>query len=288
MTVVDQGSVLIALPKIESHFSTNLPTVQWIIIGYALAISVLLLPMGRQGDLVGRKQVYIGGLVIFVLDAALAGTSPSLNLLIGAKVIQDVGSAMIQGNGMATIISVFSGGERGKALGSHLSVVGTGAIGGPALGGILVSAMGWHAVFFVNVPIGLITIAVSLLVLAGGAANRSPRDSSSLDRPRFDLGGALLSALALLALLLVVGNINRMGWDSPSILMGALTGLSSLAMFIWWELRSAAPMLNLRLFRRKLVALRIAAGWIAFLGTSAALFMMPFYCKGFWNTVLGT
>ena len=215
MTVVDQGSVLIALPEIESHFSTDLPTVQWIIIGYALAISVLLLPMGRQGDLVGRKQVYIGGLVIFVLDAALAGTSPSLNLLIGAKVIQDVGSAMIQGNGMATIISVFSGEERGKALGSHLSVVGTGAIGGPALGGILVSAMGWRAVFFVNVPIGFITIAVSLLVLAGGAANRSPRDSSSLDRPRFDLGGALLSALALLALLLLVGNINRMGWDSP-------------------------------------------------------------------------
>lgn len=179
MTVVDYGSILIALPEIEFHSSTDLPTVQWIIIGYALAISVLLLPMGRQGDLVGRKQVYIGGLVIFVLAAALAGTSPSLNLLIGAKVIQGVGSAMIQGNGMATIISVFSGEERGKALGSHLSVVGTGAIAGPALGGILVSAMGWRAVFFVNVPIGLITIAVSLLVLAGGTANRSLRDSSS-------------------------------------------------------------------------------------------------------------
>ena len=174
MTVVDHGSVIIALPEIESHFSTDLPTVQWIILGYALAISVLLLPMGRLGDLVGRKQVYIGGLVIFVLAAALAGTSHSLNLLIGAKVLQGVGSAMIQGNGMATIISVFSGEERGKALGFHLSVVGTGAIAGPALGGILVSALGWRSVFFVNVPIGLITIAVSLLVLAGGTANRSP------------------------------------------------------------------------------------------------------------------
>jgi len=130
------------------------------------------------------------GLVIFVLAAALAGTSPSLNLLIGAKVLQGVGSAMIQGNGMATIISVFSGEERGKALGSHLSVVGTGAIPGPALGGILVSALGWRAVFFVNVPIGLITIAVSLLVLAGAAANTSLRDSSSLGRPSFDWGGA--------------------------------------------------------------------------------------------------
>lgn len=279
MTVVDHGSVIIALPEIESHFSTDLPTVQWIILGYALAISVLLLPMGRLGDLVGRKQVYIGGLVIFVLAAALAGTSPSLNLLIGAKVLQGVGSAMIQGNGMATIISVFSGEERGKALGFHLSVVGTGAIAGPALGGILVSALGWRSVFFVNVPIGLITIAVSLLVLAGGTANRSPRESSSLDRPSFDWGGALLSAFALLALLLVVGNLNRMGWDSPAILIGALTGVSSLGVFIWWELRSAAPMLDLRLFRRKLVALGIAAGWIAFLGTSAARFMMPFYLQ---------
>ena len=220
-----------------------------------------------------------GGLVIFVLAAALAGTSPSLNLLIGAKVLQGVGSAMIQGNGMATIISVFSGEERGKALGFHLSVVGTGAIAGPALGGILVSALGWRSVFFVNVPIGLITIAVSLLVLAGGTANRSPRESSSLDRPSFDWGGALLSAFALLALLLVVGNLNRMGWDSPAILIGALTGVSSLGVFIWWELRSAAPMLDLRLFRRKLVALGIAAGWIAFLGTSAARFMMPFYLQ---------
>ena len=288
MTVVDHGSVIIALPEIESHFSTDLPTVQWIILGYALAISVLLLPMGRLGDLVGRKQVYIGGLVIFVLAAALAGTSPSLNLLIGAKVLQGVGSDMIQGNGMATIISVFSGEERGKALGFHLSVVGTGAIAGPALGGILVSALGWRSVFFVNVPIGLITIAVSLLVLAGGTANRSPRESSSLDRPSFDWGGALLSAFALLALLLVVGNLNRMGWDSPAILIGALTGVSSLGVFIWWELRSAAPMLDLRLFRRKLVALEIAAGRITFLGTSAARFMMPFYCKGFWNTVHGT
>ncbi|HIN05678.1 MAG TPA: MFS transporter [Dehalococcoidia bacterium] len=220
-----------------------------------------------------------GGLVIFVLAAALAGTSPSLNLLIGAKVLQGVGSAMIQGNGMATIISVFSGEERGKALVFHLSVVGTGAIAGPALGGILVSALGWRSVFFVNVPIGFITIAVSLLVLAGGTANRSPRESSSLDRPSFDWGGALLSAFALLALLLVVGNLNRMGWDSPAILIGALTGVSSLGVFIWWELRSAAPMLDLRLFRRKLVALGIAAGWIAFLGTSAARFMMPFYLQ---------
>lgn len=174
MSVVDHGSVLVALPEIEGHFGTDLPTVQWIVLGYALAISVLLLPMGRLGDMVGRKQVYIGGFAIFVLAAALAGASPNLHLLIGAKVIQGVGSAMIQGNGMATIISVFSGEERGKALGYHLSVVGTGAIAGPALGGLLVSALGWRSVFFVNVPIGLVTIAVSAIILTGGVSARGP------------------------------------------------------------------------------------------------------------------
>lgn len=276
MSVVDHGSVLVALPEIESHFGTDLPTVQWIIIGYALAISVLLLPMGRLGDIVGRKQVYIGGSVIFVLAAALAGASPNLYLLIGAKVIQGVGSAMVQGNAMATIITVFSGEDRGKALGSHLSVVGTGAIAGPALGGLLVSAMGWRAVFFVNVPIGLITIVVSSIILTGGVASREARTES---RPSFDWAGAFLSACALLALLLAVGNINRLGWDSPEIITGAFCGGLFLALFIWWELRCPAPMLDLRLFRRKLVALGVAAGWIAFLGTSAARFLMPFYLQ---------
>ncbi len=114
---------MVALPQIESHFNSDLPTVQWLVIGYALAISVFLLPMGRLGDIIPRKHVYVSGFVIFVLAAAFAGASPNLWTLISAKVIQGIGSAMIQGNGMATIVSTFPGSERGKALGYHLSVV---------------------------------------------------------------------------------------------------------------------------------------------------------------------
>jgi multidrug resistance protein len=170
MSVADQGSVLVALPDIEGHFGTDLATVQWVIVGYALAISVLLLPMGRLGDIVGRKEVYIGGFAIFVLAAAVAGFSPTLQVLIGAKVVQGIGSAMIQGNGMATIISAFPGAERGKAMGTHLSVVGTGVLAGPALGGFLVSALGWRSVFLLNVPVGLVTIAVTALIVERKAA----------------------------------------------------------------------------------------------------------------------
>ena len=144
VSVVDNGSVLIALPEIEEHFNSSLPAVQWVVVGNALAISALILPTGRLGDIVGRKWVYIGGLAIFVVGSLLAGISGNLPWLISAKVFQGMGSAMIQGNGMATVISSFSGAERGKALGTHMSVVGTGAIAGPAIGGLLVASFGWQ------------------------------------------------------------------------------------------------------------------------------------------------
>jgi MFS family permease len=297
LSVVDHGSVLVALPDIESHFNADLPTVQWVVVGYALAISVLLLPMGRLGDIVGSKQVYIAGFVVFVLAAALAGTSrwTNLPLLIAAKVLQGVGSAMIQGNGMAMLVSAFPGSERGKALGFHLSVVGFGAIIGPALGGFVVSALGWQWVFFINVPTGLIAIAASLFILREGRPFDQLRVSgaplmvkgrawsrlslSNGRRPAFDWLGAALSGGALLAFLLVVGNGDRIGWASPAIVLGAAAAVALLAAFIWWELRVPSPMLELRLFQRKLLALGVAAGWLSFLGASAVRFLMPFYLQ---------
>ena len=134
VSVMDHGAVMIALPNIERHFGSDLPTVQWVIVGYALAISALVLSMGRVGDFLGRKYMYIGGLAIFVGTSAMAGFA--------AKVLQGVGSAMIQGNGMAAIISTFPSSERGQALGTHMSVVGSGAIAGPAIGGLLVLGVG--------------------------------------------------------------------------------------------------------------------------------------------------
>ncbi|MCH7738067.1 MAG: MFS transporter [Chloroflexi bacterium] len=276
LSVVDHGSVLVALPSIESHFGSNLPSVQWIVVGYALAISVLILPMGRLGDIVGRKQVYIGGMVIFVVAAGLAGVSPNLGSLIAAKIFQGVGSAMVQSSGIAMVISAFPGTERGKALGTHLSVVGVGAIAGPAIGGLLVSAFDWRAVFFANVPFGIITIAISMLVLP--LAKPGPPAEGEA-RQRFDWGGAVLSGLALLGFLLVVGNGDRVGWTSWFITLGAVATVLLGAAFIWWELRFESPMLDMRLFKRKLVSFGVAAGWFSFLGSSAARFMMPFYLQ---------
>ncbi|MCI0846812.1 MAG: DHA2 family efflux MFS transporter permease subunit, partial [Chloroflexi bacterium] len=276
LSVVDHGSVLVALPSIERHFGSDLPTVQWIVLGYALAISVLILPMGRLGDIIGRKQVYVWGMVIFVIAAGLAGVSPNLGSLISAKIFQGVGSAMVQASGIAMVISSFPGTERGKALGTHLSVVGAGAIAGPAIGGLLISAFEWRSVFFANVPVGIFTIAISMLVLP--LAKPEPPKEGEV-RQRFDWGGAVLSGLALLGFLLVVGNGDRLGWTSGLIFSGVAATVVAGAAFVWWELRFPTPMLDMRLFQNRLVSFGVAAGWFSFLGSSASRFMMPFYMQ---------
>ena len=276
LSVVDHGSVLVALPNIERHFSTDLPTVQWIVVGYALAISVLILPMGRLGDIIGRKKVYVSGMIIFVIFALVAGFSPNLGFLIAAKVLQGVGSAMVQASGIAMVISTFPGTERGKALGTHISVVGAGAVAGPAIGGLLVSVLDWRWVFFANVPIGIFTIIISMMILP--MLKPEPACEGE-EKQKFDWGGAILSGLALLGFLLVVGNGDRLGLASGAVIAGTVATIFAGVAFIWWELQSKSPMLDMGLFRLKLVSLGVAAGWFSFLGTSAARFMMPFYLQ---------
>ena len=275
LSVIDYGSVLVALPAIETYFQSDLPTVQWIVIGHTLVISILLLPMGRLGDMIGRKRVYVGGFVIFVASSAVAGFSVDLTMLIGAKVLHGVGSAMIQGTAMASLISAFPDSERGKALGTHLSVVGAGVVAGTAIGGLLVSVWGWQAVFLLNVPIGIVTIAISWKVLPDDSGpRRNPAVSG-----RFDWLGAVLSGIVLLVLLLLLGQGDRIGWTSPLMFAGIAVAAAFLAAFIWWELRVPAPLLELRLFRNKLVAMGSVAGWVTFLSSSSSRFLLAFYLQ---------
>ena len=164
-SVVDHGSVSVALPSMARYFNTVIPTAQWIVIGYALAISALLLPMGRLADLIGLKRVYLLGSLVFVLGAIAAGASTNLTLLILSRLVQGGGAAMTQGTGMAIVIAAFPPSERGKAVGSMMSIVGIGAIFGPAAGGFLVDALGWRSVFFANIPPVAIGIGLGLAIL---------------------------------------------------------------------------------------------------------------------------
>ena len=273
-SVMDHGAVNIALPRIAERFQTDIPNVQWVAIGYALTISALLLPMGKLADIAGYKRVYIIGSLVLIIGAILSGLATNLPILILFRVLQGVGGAMTQGTGMAIVASTFPANERGKAIGLVMTMVGTGAVAGPAMGGILVSTLGWRSVFFVNVPLVLFGIAASLAILQGRRASQAGPGL------RFDWLGAGLSAATLIVLLLLVSNGHKTGWTSPVILTGAAGVLVLMGSFIWWELHTPDPILDLRLFRRRTFSFGSSAGFLAFLGSSGLMFLMPFYLQG--------
>ena len=153
-SVVNHGGMAVALPTIAQHFDADLSTAQWVVVAEGLAISALILPMGRLSDIIGRKSVYISGMAIFAVAAVLAAGSQSIIALIAFKAAQGLGAAMTQGTGMAMITSVFPAKERGKGIGAHASVVGTGGVLGPVMGGFLITTFDWRWLFYVNVVMG--------------------------------------------------------------------------------------------------------------------------------------
>ena len=275
-SVVDHGSVGIALPSIARHFGSDIPSVQWVVIGFALTISALLLPMGRLADLFGLKRVYIIGSLVLILGAVLAGTSSSLSILVLSRIVQGTGAAMTQGTGMAIVIAAFPAGERGKAIGLIMTMVGTGAIAGPALGGVLVDALGWRSVFFANIPLVALGVALGLVVLRGRSAEPGHQGNGPAG---FDWVGAALSSGAMLIFLVAISNAHRFGWVSPPILVATGSFIALLAAFVWWELRCSSPMLELRFFRRGVFSYGVSAAFLTFLGSSATLFLIPFYLQ---------
>ena len=272
-SVVDHGSVIVALPSIAEDLRIELPSVQWVVIGFALTISALLLPMGRLADIIGQKRVYILGSVILMVGAAAAGLSPNQATLLLARILQGVGAAMTQGTGMAIMTSVFPSSERGRAIGLLMTTVGVGAVAGPAIGGFVVDFIHWRAVFFLNIPLGLVGVVATLYVLRRWESERASQGNS------FDWTGAVLSTGVLVALLLGLTLAVNRGWMSAPILAAFVLSAGMFAAFIWWELRAPAPMFNLRFFRDRVFSCGVSAAFLTFLGQSSVLFLMPFYIQ---------
>ena len=217
INVSDQSGVNIALPQIADEFAADIPTVQWITLGYSLATSAMLMPMGRLSDMFGRKLVYLLGFVMFAAMALVGGLSQSLGFLIAVKVVQGLASAGIQANSMALITEVFPDRERGKAMGMYMAIIGTGAVSGPMVGGILVSNFGWRSIFFAVLSVAILSMICAALVLKGRTAEQA---KSLRIKGTFDWIGAALSSAALVAFLLAMTNAWKLGWTSPPIAGG--------------------------------------------------------------------
>ncbi len=273
INVMDQSGINIALPRIADDFEADIPTVQWISLGYTLATSAMLMPMGRLSDMIGRKRVYLFGFAIFVVLAAVGGMSQTLGVLIAVKIAQGMASAGVQANSMAFITEVFPDNQRGKAMGMYMAIIGSGAILGPMVGGVLVTEYGWRSIFFAGIPVSILAMIASALVLKGRTeSQRAGRAGSS-----FDWGGAALSSGALVVFLLAMTNGWKFGWTSPAIVAGFAASIFLVVGFVYWELRAREPMLDMSLFNNRVFSMAIGARFVSFLGGSAVFFLMPFY-----------
>ena len=276
VSVLDQTGVTLALPLMTTEFGATIPFVQWVALGYMLATGSLLLPAGRLSDMVGRKVVYMGGFAVFVVGAGLAAASPNLIAVIAFRIVQGVGAAMIQANGMAILTTTFPASERGRVIGMFMTMVGLGAIMGPVVAGLVVDVFGWRAVFAASAPLGILSLAAAMAVL-----NRDPPSVGSARQlaSGFDWAGALMSAGGLVSFLLVMTTAYRLGWASPGVVALLILSVALLAAFVYWERRASHPMLDLDLFSRRTFALGTSASFFGFLAGTSVFSMMPFFLQ---------
>lgn len=274
LSTIDSSIVQVALPTLEEELHTSFATVQWVIISYLLVLSSMMLGVARLADMIGKKRIYLAGMAVFTAGSVLCGLAPSVGLLIVFRVLQGVGAVMIQALGTAIITEAFPASERGRALGINGTVVSMGIILGPTLGGLLIGAVGWRAIFLVNLPVGIIGLAL---------VRRFVPDRRPPGGQRFDATGAALMALTLITLSLALTFGPTTGWDSLTILALFAGAAAGLVIFVAVQARLAQPMMDLTLFRDPLFSAGLITGLIVFIAGSGRI-VLPYYLelvKGF-------
>ncbi len=269
MSALDGSVVNTILPVIRTALKTDISTVEWAVTVYLLVVSGLLLTFGRLGDLRGHKQTYVAGFVIFVLGSVLSGAAPSVVLLIAFRAFQAIGATMLFANSPAILTKNFPSSQRGQALGMQAAMTYLGLTAGPSLGGWLAESFSWRAVFYINVPVGLLALGLSLRFI--------PNDRGEEQTQRFDLAGAFVLLVGLVGLLLALNQGSDWGWSSPLVL-GLIAGsLLVLAVFAALEKRVQAPMLDLSLFSRRVFSSAAASAVLNYVSLYSIVFLMPFY-----------
>ncbi len=271
MGQLDASIVTLSFPTLRHAFGASLASVQWVGQAYLLVLVGLLLAIGRYADMLGRKLLYTYGFVIFVVGSALCGLAPSLQLLIASRVLQGLGAAMFQANSVAIIVGAIPRERLGRAIGVQGAAQALGLALGPAVGGLLIGLGGWRLIFFVNVPIGVVGVALACLLI--------PRSTHLTGRTRFDWTGLGIFLPAVCALLIGVSYSSRYGWGSP-VIVGLLVASAVLGVgFVARERRTAAPLLDLRLFRSIPFSAGIASGLLSYLVLFGTLTVVPFYLE---------
>ena len=272
MANVDSTAVTVALPTMAREFGVRLDSLQWVLSAYLLTITAVLPLFGRLADMVGRKRILNTGLALFVAASGVVAVAPSFPVLIASRALQGVGAAMFMATIMGTAVITFPPSQRGRVLGLISSIVAAGTLLGPPVGGLLTDAFGWRAIFLVNLPIGLLGAVGTFLFVPG--------DVGTGGGPRaLDLPGAALFAAFVTALLLGLGRGPTSGWGSVEVAALLAAAVAALGLFVLRESRTAQPLIDLGLLRRRVFGLGILSAFFYFVIITITPFLFPLYLQ---------
>ena len=275
MIMLDNTVVNVALPSIASSFHVKVSELEWVVVGYALSFATFMLSGGKLADRYGRRRLFIVGLVIFTGASLACGLATDINFLIGARIVQGVGGAIMNPATLSIITATFPPRQRGMAIGIWAGVSAMALAIGPLVGGALTEYVHWSWIFFINIPVGVVGIAVTRW-----AVDES-RDTSQ--EQRLDLPGLLTSGIGLFALTYGLIEANNYGWTSARILGLFALAVVALVVFVLLEQRQRLPMLDLSLFRSR----TYTGANVAMLLVTLAMFGIFFFNSIFFQRVLG-
>jgi len=261
------SSVNLALPSIGEELSLNAVTLNWIISSYMLTTSMLLLPAGRAGDILGRRKVFTAGMMVFTLSMILLTFTPGIRWLIGTRILQGIGGAMMFGTNMAILTSVFPPGERGRAMGINVTAVYIGLASGPFLGGLLTRYLGWRSIFAFLIPMGII----SLILIR----TKMKREWAEAKGESFDWAGSVIYGISMAALMYGFSRLpSAEGWAITA------TGVVLMPLFIMREKKAVHPLFDVTLIsHNRIFAFSSLAALIHYAATSAIGFFLSLFLQ---------
>ncbi len=284
--VMSFSIVFLALPAIAEDFGITFREASLLVIAQSLTVSAFMVPLGKVADMIGRKKFHLIGMALFGGGAIACAFADNLPFLIVTRVIMSFGSSMGQAVSTAITTSVFPASERGTALGSQTTAVAIGGAAGTVVSGVTLQFLPWQALFI------FMAIPTAVAFLWGLYILKDERIGSftGTERPPYDWLGAILSAVATAIIILTITNPLALDWGSPVIIGGAFTGLATIGVFIWWQLKTPHPMVDLRLFKNRVFKYAILTRYFAFMRSSATMFLLPIFLVAFrgWPEILAS
>src|SRR6476661_242286 len=272
MTILDVSIVNVALPSIGKDLNFSQENLQWVITAYAIAFGGFLLLGGRMADLLGRRLIFLVGLTLFTLASLVCGLAGSIAILIAARAVQGVGAAIISPAALSIVSTTFEEGpDRNKALGIWGALGGSGAAVGVLLGGILTKYLGWEWIFFVNVPVGALVLALTPRIV--------PESRADLGHRRFDAVGAVSVTGGLALFIYAISKAPDVGWGTTRTIGLLIASLAILAFFVVWELRAEAPLVPFGIFRIRTLTGANVVGFLLGASIYANFFVLTLYVQ---------